>query len=87
LELALAAALAGSPGLDPGDVQALYLRAPDARANFAVLVPRASPGADSAPSRPAGSLGAGGSGTPPSGDFRAVPLAGPSGLRAGEAGR
>lgn len=37
LELALAAVAGGAPGLDPGQVQALYLRAPDARANFAVL--------------------------------------------------
>ena len=37
LELALVAIAAGAPGLDPGQVQALYLRAPDARANFAVL--------------------------------------------------
>lgn len=37
LELALAAVAAGDPGLDPDQVQALYLRAPDARANFAVL--------------------------------------------------
>ena len=37
LELALAAVAAGAAGLDPGQVQALYLRAPDAQANFAVL--------------------------------------------------
>ncbi len=37
LELALAAVAAGAAALDPGQVQALYLRAPDARANFAVL--------------------------------------------------
>lgn len=37
LELALAAIAAGGTGLDPGQVQALYLRAPDAQANFAVL--------------------------------------------------
>ena len=37
LELALAAVIAGAAGLDPGEVQALYLRAPDAQANFAVL--------------------------------------------------
>jgi len=37
LELALVAIAAGDAGLDPGQVQALYLRAPDARANFAVL--------------------------------------------------
>ena len=37
LELALAAVQAGAAGLDPAQVQALYLRAPDARANFAVV--------------------------------------------------
>ena len=37
LELALAAIASGAAGLDPGEVQALYLRAPDAQANFAVL--------------------------------------------------
>ncbi len=37
LELALAAIAAGAGGLDPGEVQALYLRAPDAQANFVVL--------------------------------------------------
>ena len=37
LELALAAVTAGTAALDPSDVQALYLRAPDATANFAVL--------------------------------------------------
>lgn len=40
LELALAARAAGEPGLDPADVQACYLRTPDAKANFTVLVPR-----------------------------------------------
>lgn len=37
LELALAAVAGGAAGLDPAEVQALYLRAPDARSNFAVL--------------------------------------------------
>ena len=37
LELALAALGAGAAGLDPAAVQALYLRAPDATANFTVL--------------------------------------------------
>ncbi len=37
LELALVAIAAGDHGLDPGQVQALYLRAPDAKANFTVL--------------------------------------------------
>jgi len=37
LELALADVAGGATGLDPAEVQALYLRAPDARANFAVL--------------------------------------------------
>ncbi len=37
LELALVAIAGGAAGLDPGQVQALYLRAPDAQANFAVL--------------------------------------------------
>ena len=37
LELALAAVAAGAPGLDAAQVQALYLRAPDARANYAVV--------------------------------------------------
>ena len=37
LELALAARAAGHRGLDPAQVQARYLRAPDARANFTVL--------------------------------------------------
>ena len=37
LELALAAVAGGATGLDPARVEALYLRAPDARANFAVL--------------------------------------------------
>ncbi len=41
LELALAARAAGDPGIDPGDVHARYLRAPDARANFTVLRPQA----------------------------------------------
>ncbi|MEO5679981.1 MAG: tRNA (adenosine(37)-N6)-threonylcarbamoyltransferase complex dimerization subunit type 1 TsaB [Acidimicrobiales bacterium] len=40
LELALAAVAAGRAGLDPSEVQAQYLRAPDARANYAVLVGR-----------------------------------------------
>jgi len=39
LELALAARAAGVPGLDPADVEARYLRRPDARANFTVLLP------------------------------------------------
>ena len=37
LELALAAVAGGAAGLDPAQVEAFYLRAPDARANFAVL--------------------------------------------------
>ncbi|MEJ7765924.1 MAG: tRNA (adenosine(37)-N6)-threonylcarbamoyltransferase complex dimerization subunit type 1 TsaB, partial [Acidimicrobiales bacterium] len=37
LELALAALGAGAAALDPADVEALYLRSPDARANFVVL--------------------------------------------------
>ena len=37
LELVLVAIAGGAAGLDPGQVQALYLRAPDAQANFAVL--------------------------------------------------
>lgn len=43
LELALLARAAGDPGLAPEAVTACYLRAPDARANFTVLLPR-SPG-------------------------------------------
>jgi len=41
LELALSARAAGDPGLDAAEVEALYLRAPDARANFTVLAGRA----------------------------------------------
>lgn len=37
LELALAAVAAGAAGLDPAQVEPLYLRAPDAKANFTVL--------------------------------------------------
>ena len=37
LELALRGVTGGEPGLDPAQVQAFYLRAPDARPNFAVL--------------------------------------------------
>jgi tRNA threonylcarbamoyladenosine biosynthesis protein TsaB len=37
LHLALAARAAGAPGLDAAEVEACYLRAPDARANFVVL--------------------------------------------------
>jgi len=43
LELALATRAGGAPGLDPGEVEARYLRMPDARANFAVLVSRSAP--------------------------------------------
>lgn len=43
LELALAAIAAGTRGLDPALVEARYLRVPDARANFAVLVPTLEP--------------------------------------------
>ncbi len=43
LELALAAMAGGAEGLDPGEVKASYLRAPDARANFTALVPKAGP--------------------------------------------
>jgi tRNA threonylcarbamoyladenosine biosynthesis protein TsaB len=69
LELALVAIAAKQPGLDPAEVAARYLRVPDARANFAVLRPRASdaPGAggtptDAGPSRPP-VLGRSGSGS------------------------
>lgn len=43
LELALAETAAGTSGLDPSEVEARYLRAPDAKANFTVLRP-GSPG-------------------------------------------
>ena len=38
LELALAQVAGGARGLDPGQVEARYLRLPDARANFSVLL-------------------------------------------------
>lgn len=52
LELAIAAHAAGARGLDAAEVQACYLRTPDARANFSVLV--AGPGVRPAPAVQAG---------------------------------
>jgi len=56
LELALAARAAGELGLDPADLEARYLRLPDARANFTVLRPRlVAPAAATLPAGPRGS--------------------------------
>jgi len=53
LALALAARAGGDPGIDPGALEALYLRSPDARANFTVLRSgAAAPGATPSPGRP-----------------------------------
>jgi tRNA threonylcarbamoyladenosine biosynthesis protein TsaB len=54
LELALADRAAGSPGLDAAGLHARYLRTPDAKANFRVLVPRPTAAKAAAPAAQAG---------------------------------